>query len=98
MIPNQEQVFSALRTLFAYGMGLAVAHGYLTENTATQLIGAAGVLVPLIWGMWAQSNANKVLSAAAVDGVEKIKLKADAAPSLVAVAADPAQPKVEQTK
>jgi len=96
MIPNQEQVLSALRTLLAYGAGVAVAHGWLTENTATQLVGAGVVLVPLIWGMVAQMNANKVKAAAAVPGVAAVKLAPTADPSLTAVANDPAQPKVSK--
>ena len=55
--PNQRQLLDALRTLLAYGAGIAVAHGWLSENTITQIGGAVTVFVPLIWGMWSHRTA-----------------------------------------
>jgi hypothetical protein len=93
MLPNQSQIFNALQTLFAYAAGIAVAHGFLTENTATQLVGGIAVLAPLVWGMISQTAANKVLGAATVKGVS-VKVGPTADPSITAIAGDPAQPKV----
>ena len=94
MIPNQEQVLNALRTMLAFFAGLAVSHGWLTETTATQLVGASVVLVPLIWGMISTTAANKVKAAAAVPDVAKVVIKPVADSSVAAVATDPSQPKV----
>lgn len=94
MMPNQEQLFSALRTLLAYGAGIAVAHGFITETQATQLIGIVVLLAPLVWGMLAQTNFAKVVAAAQVPGVAKVVVKRDASPALMAAAADQSQPKV----
>lgn len=95
MMPNQEQLYSALRTLLAYGAGIAVAHGFITETQATQLIGIVVLLAPLVWGMLAQTNFAKVVAAAQVPGVAKVVVKQDASPSLMAAATDQSQPKVE---
>src|SRR4029077_2909500 len=93
MIPNQEQVFSALRTLLAYAAGIAVAHGWITENTSTQLVGVIVVLAPLVWGMVAQTAANKVKAAGTVQGA-KVMVDSTADASVKAVALDPAVPNV----
>jgi hypothetical protein len=95
MMPNQEQLFSALRTLLAYGAGIAVAHGFITETQATQLIGVVVLLAPLIWGMLAQTNFAKVLAASHVPGVARVVIKQDASPSLVTAAADQSQTNIQ---
>jgi hypothetical protein len=95
MMPNQEQLFSALRTLLAFGAGIAVAHGLITETQATQIVGAIVVLAPLIWGMLAQTNFAKVMAAAQVPGVARVVVKQDAPASLLDAAADQSHPNVQ---
>lgn len=46
-----QQVLSAIRTIIAFGAGIAVAHGYLETDQAAELVGAVVVLIPLGWGM-----------------------------------------------
>lgn len=94
MLPNQDQALSALRTLLAYGAGIAVAHGWLTETQSTQLFGIGAIFVPLIWGMVSQTNAAKVLKAALVPGVAHVAVKPTADVALTSLASDSSQPKI----
>lgn len=57
---TMQSALSALRTVIAFGAGLAVSHGYLQADQAAELVGAGVVLIPLGWGMlqkkWSEQN------------------------------------------
>ena len=45
-----QALLSVLRSLMIVGGSYLTAAGYLSEGNASELIGAAMVLVPLVWG------------------------------------------------
>lgn len=52
MQPAQSAaILSALRTLAAAIGGVLVARGLISEDTLTQILGAASVLGPIAWGV-----------------------------------------------
>lgn len=47
--PTPDRVAGQIRTLLAAAGGAAVALGVTDEATATELIGAGAVIVPMVW-------------------------------------------------
>ena len=96
MTPNTEQLMSLLRAVLQI-MGTAlVAHGTLGINAALweQISGGVLMLAPVIWGMFAHTDAAKIASVAAMPDVEKIVVQPLASDGVGAALADPTQTKV----
>jgi hypothetical protein len=47
----KQSLLSVLRTMLGFGAGILVARGLLTETEAMELVGAAMVIFPLVWGI-----------------------------------------------
>jgi hypothetical protein len=45
-------LFGQIRTALALIAGALAAHGVISSNTATEIIGVATALVPIIWSVW----------------------------------------------
>jgi hypothetical protein len=94
---NQNTWISWITTGIGLAGSAAVTKGLVDSSTATSIVGAAGVLVPLIWGFFVHSNASVVQAAAAVPGVKAIDITPTAPPDLQKLAMDPTVPKVQVT-
>lgn len=66
MEPNQDQILHLVRTTIGFISGWAVAKGYGDANFWVMISGVAGVIVPYVWGLYANSNAAKLNSIAAM--------------------------------
>jgi hypothetical protein len=88
---NPEQVASFLRTILQVVGGMLVANGYVSDADWTAWGGAALIIIPTIWGLWARTDTNLIKSAADVPAVKKI-----VAPG-TEVAVSAARPKVTST-
>lgn len=60
MNPNQQQILSILRWMQATVGPILISHGYVNSGTLEMIFGAAISLVPLIWGLFAHTQANAV--------------------------------------
>ena len=69
---NPEQVASFLRTAAQVLGGVFIANGWASADDWTAWTGAALVIIPTIWGLWARSDTNLIKSAADVPVVDKI--------------------------
>ena len=96
MTPNSDQLLSLLRTLLQIAGTAIVAHGTLGINGAMweQISGGVLMLAPVIWGMFAHTDAAKIASVAAMPDVEKIVVQPLASDGVGAALADPTQTKV----
>jgi len=95
MMPNQGQIWSALRTLLSVGFGMLIGRGLINEETATALVGAIMTLAPLAWGMWNQTQASKIAAVASLSHEAKAEVAA-VLPADIKVAAVAALPDVRQ--
>lgn len=101
---NQDQLTSLLRGLLAAGgplAGLLINTGLQPTMVNNILAIALIVLPPIIsiaWGVAAHSDEAKIAAAAAVPGVRKIAIVADANGGAATAAADPALPTVRMDK
>jgi hypothetical protein len=81
MTPNWEQFKSALRTLLAFGGGIALDHGWITAGQLQTLldpqllaaIGTLGGLAIAVWGMYTHSKTNAVAVVAAMPEVARVQ-------------------------
>lgn len=48
---NKQAVFSAVRSILIALGSMLVARGYIDDGTAQSMIGAAMVILPLVWGV-----------------------------------------------
>lgn len=91
---NQDQFLSWLRTTLG-GVGyLATAYGVTSSSTVATVIGIVMAGAPYVWGIFAHDDAAKVLAAAAVEGLEPIKVTSAAPASVQALANDRSVPSV----
>lgn len=65
-MPNQAQVLSAVRWVIAFGGGIAVGKGWITNEQLAMIIAAAVAVVPLIWSLFVHTKSNTVATAAAI--------------------------------
>lgn len=65
---NVQQVLSAVRWAFATFGPLLVSHGYVGSSTLEMVSGALVSLIPLVWGLFAHTQAAAV---ATVDAIAK---------------------------
>lgn len=95
-MPNLDQIMSLVRAVLAIAGTILTTHGTVNETMWQQIAGAVIILVPIVWGMFVQSDTAKLKAAAQVDGVEKIVVSPLAHPDTAAgaLAADTANPKV----
>jgi hypothetical protein len=82
------------------GIGLlssaAATKGVIDQNTAVSIAGAAGTLVPLLWGLFIHRDSKVVQTASEVKGIaEPLRIAADAPPALQALAKDDSVPNVK---
>jgi hypothetical protein len=68
VIPNPEQLKSAVRWLVATFGPFLIAHGYASSGTLELASGVIISLVPLIWGLFTHTQTNAV---AVVDTIAK---------------------------
>jgi hypothetical protein len=96
MTPNNEQLMSLLRTLLQIAGTAIVAHGTLGINGAMweQISGAVIMIAPIVWSMFAHTDAASIAKVAAMPDVEKIVVQPKAADDVGAALADPTQTKV----
>lgn len=73
---NPEQLASLLRTFLQVIGGVLVAQGYATEGQWAEWSGAALIILPTLWGLWARSDTNLIKSAADVPAVDKVVTEA----------------------
>lgn len=64
MIPNKDQILSAVRTLLATVLGYAAGNGWISPDLAGTLLTLGMALIPLVWGMVDKTKANLVAKAA----------------------------------
>lgn len=69
---NSDQVLSAVRSIVAFLAGLAVAKGWIGADQVTTITAAAVALVPVIWGIYSHSKANKIASVTALPEVQAV--------------------------
>ena len=93
---NSDQAMSLLRTLLQVAGTAIVSHGFLGINGTMweQLSGGALMIAPVIWSMFAHTDAAKIASVTAMPDVAQIVVKANAVDGAATAAADPNQPKV----
>lgn len=93
---NTDQMLSLLRTVLQIAGTAIVAHGTLGINGAMweQISGAVLLLAPIIWSMYAHTDAANIAKVAAMPDVEKIVVQPTATDGAGAALADPTQTKV----
>lgn len=91
---NKEQMLSLLRTALKIGGTLITGHGYATSSGWEQLSGGIVMIAPVIWDMFAHTDAAAVAVVEANPDVKKIVIAPTASPAMKDVALDPARPKV----
>ena len=93
---NSDQLLSLLRTLLQIAGTALVSHGTLGITGAMweQISGAVIMIAPMIWGMYAHTDAAKIASVAAMPDVEKIVVQPAAGDGVGAALADPTLTKV----
>ncbi len=57
---NQDIAWMFARSILLVGSGYLVGRGFLTDEQATQLVGAAGVLFTIGWQAWVRWNTKAV--------------------------------------
>jgi hypothetical protein len=86
---NQNTWISWITSGVGLFAGAAIDRGLVDSQTATAIVGAAGALVPLAWGLFIHSNSSVAKTASQITGVQvAVGPKADA--SMQQLAADPA--------
>jgi hypothetical protein len=91
MTPNQDQYLMLVRAVMLIAGPLLISHGVNSNDLATlssgveALVGAALTVGPIVWGMFAHTQAAALKQAAAIPAVQEIKVDtkqlADAIPS-----------------
>ncbi|MFD1330794.1 hypothetical protein ACFQ4O_02150 [Methylopila musalis] len=71
-IINADQFAALLRTALQLAGAYVAANGYASGAEWELISGALLTLATTAWGIWARSDANLIVSAAEVPGVEKI--------------------------
>jgi hypothetical protein len=95
MMPNQDQVLGAVRTLLAYICGYAMAQGWINNDQTTLITGVVASLAPLAWSIYVHSDSKKLAAVAALPDVKRIVTVINPVNNAVRQAAsDTAQPKV----
>lgn len=94
MNPNTNTWISWLTTGIGLAGSAAATKGLIDQSTATAIIGAATTLVPLAWGLFIHRDSKVVQTASVVQGVEPIKIEADAPAALQQLATDRSVPTV----
>lgn len=56
---TKQAVLSAVRSLLIVAGGSLATHGYITEGSINEVVGAIMVLLPLIWGIVNKYTAEK---------------------------------------
>ena len=93
---NQNTWISWVTTGIGLLSSAAATKGVIDQNTAVSIAGAAGTLVPLLWGLFIHRDSKVVQTASLVQGVERIKVDQEiAAPAVVALANDGNVPTVQ---
>lgn len=64
MIPNKDQILSAIRNILSAFMGFAIAKGWISSDTATNLLALVIPVGIVIWGMFDKTKAATVAKAA----------------------------------
>lgn len=80
---NWEQISGVLRHVLTFGGGFIVAKGWLSEGVMLDIVGAIITIGGVIWSMFNKTEAAIVTKAAALPGVQSIKLEPSAPSSLV---------------
>jgi uncharacterized membrane protein YebE (DUF533 family) len=58
-----QQALGAIRTLLGVAAGFLIGKGYVDATTATTVIGAIMVLIPLAWSAWDKHHSEQVTQA-----------------------------------
>ena len=92
---NQDQILSIARAVLqVVGTGL-VSKGLIGTADWSTIMGAVLMVVPVIWGMMAHTDAAKVAAVEAMPSVKQIVVNSSIATDGIADAAnDPLRPKV----
>jgi len=93
-MPNQDQLMSILRWALTTLGSFLVTNGTVSSSAWQQITGIVMTLAPFVWGLVVHTQASTVMSAAAIPGVEPIRINSAAEPSLQKVAADRSVPSV----
>lgn len=94
IMPNQDQVMSFVRwALTALGT-ILTTNGTVSASVWQQVSGIILMIFPFVWSMFVHTQAATVMKAAAIPGVEPIRINSNAAPALQKVAADRSVPSV----
>lgn len=100
---NREQLYTALRSLLAIGLGILVGRGTITAEQAATITSNVAIVLPALgalavaaFSIWKRSDSNLVkTTGATVTGV-KVQVDATASPEVKALAADPNVANVER--
>ncbi len=97
---TQDQVLSVVRWLIATVGGYVVGKGWLSSEQIVLITGVAVAVVPLVWSLFAHTQANQVRAVTAMPGVDKIIVNELANPTLKGLAESqaPEDVKVEPSK
>ena len=91
---NQNTWISWVTTGIGLLSSAAATKGAIDQNTAVSIAGAAGTLVPLLWGLFIHRDSKVVQTAGSIQGVKPVEIGPSAAPELQKLAMDPTVPTV----
>jgi hypothetical protein len=90
---NQNTWISWITTGIGLLSSAAATKGVIDQNTAVSIAGAAGTLVPLLWGLFIHRDTKVVQTAASITGAP-VPIGPTAEPALQKLAMDPTVPNV----
>jgi hypothetical protein len=79
---NPEQMGAIIRTLFQMAGAAIGMFGFLTDEDWLALSGPAASFLILLWGVWARSDTNLLVSAANVPGTKAVIVEPETASAI----------------
>lgn len=78
---NKQAILSGIRSILAIIGGVVTAHGYASDETAKEIIGAIMAVVPIIWGIWDKYQSERKTAAREAVAVNAGVALANSAPT-----------------
>jgi hypothetical protein len=66
------QLGAAIRGVLQYALGIAAAHGYITNDETTAIAASVASLIVLLYGVYKRRKDGLIKSTAHVKGVQKV--------------------------
>jgi hypothetical protein len=93
-MPNQDQLLSALRWVLTALGSFLTTNGTVSASTWQQVSGIILTLAPLVWSLFVHTQVQTALAAAAIPGVEPLRINRTAEPALQKLARDSSVPDI----